>query len=86
MPYWVSILIIVLIVYIVISVVIYYLQDYLLFKPEKLSEDFKFAYKNQDTKEYYLETRDGAKINGLLFKSKNQPKGVVLYLKGTLKV
>ena len=56
-----------------------------MFKPEKLSEDFKFAYENQDTKEYYLETRDGAKINGLLFKSKNQPKGIVLYLKGNSK-
>jgi alpha-beta hydrolase superfamily lysophospholipase len=85
MPNWLSILIIVLIVYIAISVALYYLQDFLLFKPEKLSEDFQFAYENQDTKEYYMETRDGAKINGLLFKSKNQPKGVVLYLKGNSK-
>ena len=85
MPNWLSILLIVLIVYIIISVALYYLQDYLLFKPEKLDKDFQFAYENQDTKEYYMETRDGAKINGLLFKSKNQPKGIVLYLKGNSK-
>ncbi len=85
MPYWLQIVLIVVIAYVVISITLYYLQDYLLFKPEKLSEDFKFAYENQDTKEYYLETRDGAKINGLLFKSKNQPKGIVLYLKGNSK-
>ena len=63
----------------------YYVQDYFLFKPEKLSKDFQFYYDNQDTKEYFLETRDGAKINGLLFKSKNRPKGLVLYLKGNSK-
>lgn len=85
MPYWLSTIIIILVIYIIISVALYYLQDYLLFKPEKLDKDFQFAYENQDTKEYYMETRDGAKINGLLFKSKNKPKGVVLYLKGNSK-
>ncbi|MEZ4797925.1 MAG: alpha/beta fold hydrolase [Flavobacteriaceae bacterium] len=85
MTYWLSTLVTVLVIYIIISVALYYLQDYLLFKPEKLNKDFQFAYENQDTKEYNMETRDGAKINGLLFKSKNQPKGVVLYLKGNSK-
>lgn len=85
MPYWLQIVLIVITVYIIISVALFYLQDFLLFKPEKLDEDFQFAYENQDTKEYFLETRDGAKLNGLLFKSKNQPKGVVLYLKGNSK-
>tara|TARA_R110002073_G_scaffold61383_3_gene154309 strand:+ start:15785 stop:16663 length:879 start_codon:yes stop_codon:yes gene_type:complete len=85
MPFWLQIVLIVLFAYIAISVALYYLQDFLLFKPEKLSDDFKFAYENQDTKEYYLETRDGARINGLLFKSKNPPKGIVFYLKGNSK-
>jgi len=56
-----------------------------LFKPEKLSKDFHFYYENQETEEYNLETRDGAVINGLLFKPKNESKGVVLYLKGNSK-
>ena len=85
MPYWLTILLLILAAYIVISVILYYVQDYFLFKPEKLSKDFQFYYDNQDTKEYFLETRDGAKINGLLFKSKNRPKGLVLYLKGNSK-
>ena len=85
MPYWLHTLIIILVIYIVVSIAIYYLQDYLLFKPEKLSKKFQFYYDNQDTKEYFMETRDGAKINGLLFKSKNPPKGIVLYLKGNSK-
>ena len=85
MPYWLHITIIILVAYIAISVVLYYLQDYMLFKPEKLSKDFEFHYENQNTKEYNLETRDGAVINGLLFKPKSESKGIVLYLKGNSK-
>lgn len=85
MPYWLSIVITVLVIYIVISVALYYLQDYMLFKPEKLPKDFQFDYENQETKEYNLETRDGAVINGLRFFPKGESKGVVLYLKGNSK-
>ncbi|WP_425077762.1 alpha/beta hydrolase [Psychroserpens sp. S379A] len=85
MSYWLSIAFTVLIIYIAISVALYYLQDYMLFKPEKLPKDFQFDYDNQDTKEYNLETRDGAVINGLRFFPKGESKGVVLYLKGNSK-
>ncbi|WP_422351453.1 alpha/beta hydrolase [Flagellimonas sp.] len=71
-------------VYALISVLLYFLQDYFLFKPEKLPEDFQFYYNNQETDEYNIETRDGAVINGLRFKTEN-PKGVVFYLKGNSK-
>ena len=85
MAYWISFFITVVIIYVVISVAIYYLQDYLIFKPEKLPEDFQFYYENQDIKEYNLETRDGAVINALLFKPKGESKGIVFYLKGNSK-
>ena len=67
------------------SIALYYLQDYMLFKPEKLPKDFQFDYENQEIKEYNLETRDGAVINGLRFFPKGESKGVVLYLKGNSK-
>jgi len=85
MPYWLYLLLIILAIYLTASIVLYYIQDYFLFKPEKLSKDFQFYYENQETEEYNLETRDGAVINGLLFKPKNRSKGVVLYLKGNSK-
>lgn len=85
MPYWVQILIIILIAYIVVSIALYYLQDYLLFKPEKLPKDFQFHYENQETMEYNLETRDGAIINGVRFLPKGNSRGVILYLKGNSK-
>lgn len=78
------ILTIVLIAYVVLSIILYIFQDYFLFKPEKLSKDFQFYYDNQETEEYNIETRDGAIINGLRFKTKD-PKGVVFYLKGNSK-
>jgi len=84
MPYWLQFILTVAIVYVVISIALYVVQDYFLFKPEKLPEDFQFLYENQETQEYNLETRDGAVINGLRFRVKN-PKGVVLYLKGNSK-
>jgi len=85
MSYWLSTFLLVAGVYLVISVLLYYLQDYFLFKPEKLSQDFEFHYQNQTTKEYNLRTRDGAIINGLRFLPKGESKGIVLYLKGNSK-
>lgn len=86
MAYWLSFLLTVVVIYIAISIALYYLQDYMLFKPEKLPKDFEFYYENQETEEYFMETRDGATINGVLFKSKEKPRGVVLYLKGNSKI
>jgi pimeloyl-ACP methyl ester carboxylesterase len=85
MTYWVSTVLLIFAIYIGISIALYYLQDYMVFKPEKLPEDFQFDYENQETKEYNLETRDGAIINGLRFFPKGESKGVVLYLKGNSK-
>lgn len=85
MAYWISLVITILVIYVAISIALYYLQDYMLFKPEKLPIDFQFDYDNQKTKEYNLETRDGAIINGLRFFPKGESKGVVLYLKGNSK-
>jgi len=84
MPNWIYILLIILAVYFALSIFLYFFQERLLFKPEKLSEDFKFHYENQKTEEYNLTTRDGAVINGLHFMVDN-PRGVVLYLKGNSK-
>lgn len=85
MQYWVSTIVTILVIYIAVSIALYYIQDYVLFKPEKLPKDFLFNYENQQTKEYNLETRDGAIINGLRFYPQGKSKGVVIYLKGNSK-
>ncbi|MCB0446935.1 MAG: alpha/beta fold hydrolase, partial [Gelidibacter sp.] len=85
MAYWISTFITIVIIYIAVSIALYYLQDYMLFKPEKLPKDFQFNYDNQKFEEHNLQTRDGAIINGIQFKPKGESKGVVLYLKGNSK-
>ena len=85
MPSWLQVVLVVFLIYIAISIALYYLQDFFLFKPEKLPADFQFYYDNQETKEYNLETRDGAVINGVRFLPKGESKGIVLYLKGNSK-
>ncbi|WP_299162170.1 alpha/beta fold hydrolase [uncultured Eudoraea sp.] len=84
MPNWGYIVVLLILAYVVISALVYLLQDYLMFKPEKLPKDFLFQYEHQEIEEYNVETRDGAIINGLRFKAQ-QPKGIVFYLKGNSK-
>ncbi|MEM6894104.1 MAG: alpha/beta fold hydrolase [Bacteroidota bacterium] len=84
MQNWVFVALLVLTAYVLLSVLLYFLQDYFLFKPEKLTPDFEFHYNNQEFEEYNVETRDGAVINGLRFRAQS-PKGVVFYLKGNSK-
>ncbi|MDY7396462.1 alpha/beta hydrolase [Aureibaculum sp. 2210JD6-5] len=67
-----------------ISLIFYFFQEKFIFKPEKLSDDFKFKYENQEVEEYNIQLNDKVTINGLHFKTKN-PKGVVFYLKGNSK-
>jgi pimeloyl-ACP methyl ester carboxylesterase len=81
MPGWLITILLIVAIYLVISIALYVVQDYFLFRPEKLPEDFQFYYQHQEFEEYNIETRDGANINGLRFKTSN-PKGVVFYLKG----
>jgi len=78
---WWLIIAIVLILFIAMNVVAYFLQERLIFKPEKLPEDFKFKYENQVFDEYNIEVAEGVNINGVHFQVR-QPKGIVLYLKG----
>jgi alpha-beta hydrolase superfamily lysophospholipase len=84
MPYWLYVLLLVIAGYVVVSVLLYYLQEYFLFRPEKLPADFQFLYDNQTVEEYNMTTRDGAVLNGLHFKV-DKPIGLVLYLKGNSK-
>jgi hypothetical protein len=52
-----------------------------LFPGSKLDKDFIFKFAGTFT-ELNIETKDGYKLNGLLFKAK-QPKGLIFYLHGS---
>lgn len=76
-----TVIIVAVAAYLVINVFVYYGQEKFLFRPEKLPADFEFKYPNQKITEYNLEREEGVNINAIHFSQEN-PKGVVLYLKG----
>ena len=64
----------------VLSILAYFFQEKFIFKPEKLKQDFKFAY-DVPFKEYFFDIEPGVRINGLHFYREN-PKGLILYFHG----
>ena len=75
---------IIVVVILIIGLLIYFFHHKFFFQPEKLSPDFKFAYDHLKAEEKTVEPERGAQINYLHFQVEN-PKGVVIYLKGNTK-
>lgn len=59
---------------------LFFAQESIIFFPEKLDKDFKFAYA-QNFEELNIKTTDGAVLNGLLFKA-DSSQGLIFYLHG----
>jgi pimeloyl-ACP methyl ester carboxylesterase len=64
----------------VLSILVYFFQEKLIFKPEKLKQDFLFKY-DIPFREYFFDIEPGVRINGLHF-FREQPKGLILYFHG----
>ena len=59
---------------------LYYYQEKLIFRPTQLTQDHVFDF-GHPYEELFLETSDGASLNGLLFKA-DSSKGLILYYHG----
>lgn len=75
---------IIVIAILAIGIFIYFFQHRFFFQPERLPPDFKFAYDHLKADEKFVETEKGANISYLHFQVED-PKGVVIYLKGNTK-
>jgi pimeloyl-ACP methyl ester carboxylesterase len=62
------------------SILVYFLQEKFIFKPERLKADFKFNYDIPFT-ELFFNIEPGVSINGLHFYRTN-PSGLILYFHG----
>ena len=71
---------ILLILYLVVGVVIYLLQERLIFLPEKLPADYSFGF-DAEFEEHFIQMDDGAKVNALHFTQK-ESKGLIVYFHG----
>lgn len=63
-----------------LSLAVYFLQDFFIFKPEKLPQGFQFRY-DAPFRELNFDVEPGVRINGLHF-YRPEPKGLVLYFHG----
>lgn len=66
--------------YLLISTMLYLLQEKLIFLPSKLPLDYTYSF-TQPFEEINLTAPDGALLNGIHFKQK-QPEGVIVYFHG----
>jgi uncharacterized protein len=66
----------------VLSVIAYFIQERLIFKPEKLKQDFVYKY-DAPFEELFFDVEPGVRINGLHFRVK-EPQGLILYFHGFL--
>jgi uncharacterized protein len=75
---------IILMLYGLIGIGIYYLQDYILFRPEKVKKDQPYHF-SMPYKELNIPFNDQTNINIIQFTTTAAPKGVVLYFHGNRK-
>jgi uncharacterized protein len=68
------------VIYLIICVGMYFIQEKILFHPKKLESNYIFKF-NQKFEELNIPTEDGKKINGLLMKC-DSSKGLIFYLHG----
>lgn len=69
-----------LILYVLVCLGLYFLQEKLLFFPHKLDKNYKFSV-NQPFEELNIKPKDGKLLDALLFKA-DSTKGLVFYLHG----
>jgi len=71
-----------LVLYGSISVLLYFLQEKLLFHPQLLDKDYQFEFETDfGFEEIFLTAGDGSRLHSLLF-GQSDPKGIILYFHG----
>ena len=78
-----QIIVLVIVIYVLLCLVAYFVQERFIFKPEKLDPNFKFSYQGIADKfeELNFETETGVNINGIRFYH-DDPKGLLMYFHG----
>ncbi|MEP7110226.1 MAG: alpha/beta fold hydrolase [Ferruginibacter sp.] len=71
---------IILVIYIVVCGLLYFIQEKLIFFPEKLDKAYKFEF-DRHFEELNIKTKDNTILDGILFKA-DSSKGLIFYLHG----
>ena len=73
-------LVVTLSIYMALCCIVYFIQEKLIFMPDKLPENHHFAF-DQPFNEMFFKMEDGMLLNGVLFKA-DSSKGLIFYLHG----
>ena len=65
--HWIVLILYIIGAYLLVSLLVYFLQDIILFRPEKLSKEFQFDYENLKFQEYLIDVKPG--VTCLLYTS-----------------
>ncbi len=68
------------IIFTALLIIAYFIQEKLIFKPEKLKQNFEYKY-DAPFEELFFDIEPGVRINGLHF-YKEKPQGLILYFHG----
>jgi pimeloyl-ACP methyl ester carboxylesterase len=69
------------VLYIVVCGLLYVAQEKLLFFPQQLAPNYRFAFPGR-FEERWITTSDGTRLHGLLFQAQGTGKGLIFYLHG----
>ncbi len=70
-----------LLIYLILCILIYFMQENFIFRPEVLAQNFEFKY-DFPFEERFYEMPDGARINALFFPAEGKSEGLVFYFHG----
>lgn len=70
-----------LVLFVVVTGVLYFVQERLIFQGTQLPDDFAFRF-NQPFREVSIRTPDNVMLNGLLFDGEGTSRGLILYFHG----
>ncbi len=77
MSVWMILLVFIILILMMVSLVLYLIQDKFIFHGVKIPVDYKYSFEN-DFEEISLKTDDGEVLNAVLFK-RQDPKGLILF-------
>ncbi len=71
----------VVLLYAIVFMVFYFFQDKFVFQSKSLPREYAFNF-NQEFEEFFIPTRYGDTLNALLFRTKHESSGLILYFHG----
>src|ERR1700712_5680976 len=71
---------IILVFYILLCILLYFIQERLIFFPQKLTSSYKFQF-DENFEELFFTSEDNVSLHGILFKA-DSSKGLIFYLHG----